>query len=97
MSYYEADADAIARLESRLERVGLPVVLYRKSMAILNAIEVQVEDEYADPQVADALFEALLIAARSTDSDPGRAYVVRVEECRAHIAKRLASRLPRLR
>jgi len=92
LPYYEADADAIARLESRLDRVGLPVVIYRKFMAILNAIEVQVEDEYADPQVTAALLEALLTAARLTDSEPGRAYVARVEECRAHIAKRLASR-----
>lgn len=97
MPYYEANADAIANLESHLDKVGLPAVVHRKFMAILNAIEVQIEDEYADPQVVAALFESLLTAARSIDSEAGRAYVGRAEECREHISKRLASRSTRRR
>ena len=97
MPYYEADADAIADLESHLDDVGLPIVVYRKFMAILNAIEVQIEDEYADPQVATALFESLLTAARSIDSATGDAYVGRVENCREHIDRRLSSRSGRKR
>jgi hypothetical protein len=90
--YYEKDADTIAALESQLSAVGLPIIRVRKLNAILNAIEVQVEDEYADRQVVDSLFESLLLAAESIDSPAGVQFRQRVEDCRAHMAKRLSLR-----
>ena len=92
MPYYEKDADAIAALEPELAAVGLPMVRARKLNAILNAIEVQVEDEYADRHVVDSLFESLLLAAKSIDSSAGVDFRKRVDDCRAHIAKRLSVR-----
>ncbi len=92
MPYYEKDADTIAALESELAAVGLPILRVRKLNAILNAIEVQVEDEYADRQVVDSLFESLLIAAKSIDSPAGERFRQRVEDCRGHIANRLSLR-----
>lgn len=92
MPYYEKDADTIAALESELSAVGLPVVRVRKLNAILNAIEVQVEDEYADRQVTDSLFESLALAAESIDSPGGARFRQQVADCRAHIAKHLSLR-----
>ncbi len=92
LPYFEADVDAIARLESELGAVGLPVVRSRKFMAMLNAIEVQIEDEYVDRTVTDSLFESLAIAARSIDSPAGETFRQRVEDCRKHVANRLSIR-----
>ena len=92
MPYYEKDADTIAALESELAALGLPIVRVRKLNAILNAIEVQVEDEYADRQVVESLFESLLLAANSVDSPAGVQFRQQVEDCRAHIMKRLSLR-----
>ncbi len=92
MPYYEKDADTIAALESELAAVGLPIVRVRKLNAILNAIEVQVEDEYADRQVVDSLFESLSLAAESIDSPAGARFRQQVVDCREHIAKHLSLR-----
>lgn len=92
MPYYEKDADTIAALESELAAVGLPIVRVRKLNAILNAIEVQVEDEYVDRRVVDSLFESLLLAAKAVDSPAGVRFRQQVEDCRAHMAKRLSLR-----
>ena len=92
MPYYEKDVDTIAALESQLAAVGLPIVRVRKLNAILNAIEVQVEDEYADRQVVDSLFESLLLAAKPIDSPAGVQFRQQAADCRAHIAKRLSLR-----
>ena len=77
MPYYSADADAIAKLESRLQGVGLPIVLLRKHNAILNAIEGQIEDEHADPDVAAARVQCLALGARP----PGGATWRRTGHC----------------
>lgn len=95
MPYYKADADAIAQLGSRLQKLGQPVMLSRKYRAILNAIEVQIEDEYTDAEVTDMLFESLLKLTGSIDSPAGVAFGQRVAECQKRIAKRLAARASR--
>ena len=92
MPYYERDVDKIAALESQLAAVGLPVVRVRKLNAILNAIEVQVEDEYADRRVVDALFESLSLAAEPIESSAGAEFRKHVAECRQDVATRLSLR-----
>ena len=92
MPYYERDVDTIAALESQLAAVGLPVVRVRKLNAILNAIEVQLEDEYVDRLVVDSLFESLSLAAEPIDSPAGAQFRRQVADCREHIAKRLSLR-----
>lgn len=67
-------------------------MVFRKYMAILNAIEVQIEDEYANPEVADMLFESLAKLSRSIGSAAGDAFGNKITDCQRRIAKRLAVR-----
>ncbi len=92
MPYFSADARLIADLGSRLEEAGLPFALLRKNKGIVNAIEMQVEDEYAAPAVTAALFECLLLSARSIGTPAGDALCAQVEACRDRVAKSLAAR-----
>ena len=92
MPYYERDAKAIAKLHSELAAIGLPLVRVRKLNAIMNAIEMQVEDEFADREVVDALFAVLLLAAESLGTPTVHVFMKHVEECRADTAKRLSLR-----
>ena len=92
MPYYEKDAHAIAALASDFAALGLPAIRARKLNAILNAIEVQVEDEYADRRVVDSLFGSLSLAAESIDSPAGAQLRQQATDCRQHIAKRLSLR-----
>jgi len=92
LSYYERDAKAIAKLHSELAGIGLPLVRVRKLNGILNAIEMQVEDEFANREVVDARFAALLLATESLNAPGLQDFIRHVEECRSSTAKRLSMR-----
>lgn len=65
MRYNEAGVKALDKVREVINSVGLPLVKARKFNAILNAIEMQIEDyEYTD-EVVKALDGALLALASS--------------------------------
>ena len=92
MSYYKSGANIMARLQSRIEGLGMPVVLLRKFNMLVGAITVQVEDEWSSRPVIDTVFDALIQQAdeiRQPESDQIKAWIA---ECRAEITKRLVKR-----
>jgi hypothetical protein len=91
--YYERDVNAVAALRTELEAVGLPLVRARKLNSVLNAIEMQVEDEYPDQRVVDALFGGLLVAAESIDLPAGEAVRKRIQGCRERVGDSLSHRV----
>lgn len=93
MPYFQQDVNAVAELRAAFEAVGLPLVIARKNYGILNAIEMQVEDEYANHHVVDALFEALSLAVRSLKPPHDRVLATRVEDCRVSIMDSLSRRV----
>ncbi len=92
MPYYEKDAKLVHRLRERIEALGMPMVIGRKFSGILSAIEMQVEQDYAVPEVVDTLFIAVLQMA-SVLRDPECSTITNaVQECREQLAKRLLKR-----
>ncbi|GBC60229.1 hypothetical protein DENIS_1180 [Desulfonema ishimotonii] len=65
MSEYNQKAvDAIYELENTINSLGIPIILVRKLKGICNAIEMQVEDCRAEPEVIEYLCKAYLAQAK---------------------------------
>ena len=65
MRYNEAGVKALDKVQEVIDSVGLPLVKARKLNAILNAIEMQIEDYEYTNEVVRALDRALLALANS--------------------------------
>ncbi|MDQ7842086.1 MAG: hypothetical protein RDU83_13860 [bacterium] len=92
MPHYQKDADLVARLGERIGALGMPLLVTRKFNGIVNAITMQVEDEYASPQVVDTLFVALLQLAGHLREPESGMVAGAVQEYREQTAKRLLKR-----
>jgi len=62
--YNQKAVDAICELQNTIDSLGIPKILVRKLNGIRNAIEMQVEDYRAVPEVLDHLCKAYLAQAK---------------------------------
>jgi hypothetical protein len=95
MAYYPKDAAVMENLRTRIESLGVPLILMRKFIQLAGAISVQVEDEFTSRRVIDTVFVALAQQAeeiRKPESDQIKAWI---EECRLDIGRRLDKRKAR--
>jgi hypothetical protein len=61
--YNQKAVDAIEELKKTIKSLNIPIILVRKLNGILNAIEMQVEDNRTVPEVLDYLCKAFLAQA----------------------------------
>ena len=67
-------------LRTRIESLGVPLILMRKFIQLAGAISVQVEDEFTSRRVIDTVFVALAQQAeeiRKPESDQIKAWISR--------------------
>lgn len=93
MTYFKSDAELVERLESEIEALGLPILMTRKINGILNAIEMQIEDEYANPIVVDTLYIAMQQFAAGIPEPTCDRIIRLVEQARSQMSKRLLQRM----
>ena len=92
MAYYPKDAAAVQQLRTRIEALGLPLLLMRKFIQLIGAITVQVEDEFTSRRVIDTVFLALVQQAEEIRPPEGDRIKEMIEECRIDIGRRLDKR-----
>ena len=92
MAYYPKDAAAVQQLRTRIEALGLPLLLMRKFIQLIGAITVQVEDEFTSRRVIDTIFLALFQQAEEIRPPESDRIKEMIEECRIDIGRRLDKR-----
>ncbi len=95
MAYYPKDADAVQALRTRIETLGVPLVLMRKFIQLIGAITVQVEDEFTSRRVIDTVFLALVQQAEEIRQPECDRIKEMIEECRRDVGRRLDRRAAR--
>jgi len=89
MRYNKAGVKALENIKEVIESFGLPLIKARKFYGILNAIEVQIEDDGYTDDVVKALDRSLLALAEQHAS---RAQLAELEHTLTEFERKLARR-----
>jgi len=91
MPYDQESAAIVGRLRGEIEVLGLPLLVARRLLGVVNAIEMNVEEGRPNQETVNFLFQALTAEAKSLPESSRKGALAAINRCTAALGRAIPS------